>query len=336
MFLLCASLALLFLTESPSRGSSRPRGVAAVLGLLGAAGAIILSISYLYGAPLFYGTAILPVSITSTLAYISLGVGLVAAAGPEQWPLRLFVGPSVRARLLRTFVPLTLVAILLPTGTLISALGTSALALVFALIAGALSYHLAASLGESIEAAERARAELARTLNAEVNHRVKNNLAMAASLLQTQGLEEPDPRVTTLLKEHASRLLVFAQIHEQLQVSPEGRVDILGALSRLAEAAKGVFAARGLEVVVEGEPVELPSRAATHLLIVANELLTNAAKYCAPTEQGTCEVSVGVRMEVALQAGQLLLTVWNSGNPVPEDFRPRPPEGAGACTWCGR
>ena len=43
----------------------------------------------------------------TTVAFLVLGVGLTAAAGPECWPLRTVVGPSVRARLLRTFLPLT-------------------------------------------------------------------------------------------------------------------------------------------------------------------------------------------------------------------------------------
>ncbi len=173
---------------------------------------------------------------------------------------------------------------------------------------------------EQTLAAERARAELAETLNAEVNHRVKNNLAMAAALLQMQGMEDGDPKVATLLEEAASRLLTLAQVHEQLQVSREGRVDLLAGIRRLTQATSEVLVTKGIDFAVEGEPVEMPPRAATNLLIVANELVTNAAKYCEPTNGDTCAVRVGVRVGLAVRDRKLVLSVWNSGNPVPEDF----------------
>ncbi len=43
-------------------------------------------------------------------------------------------------------------------------------------------------------AAERARAELAEHLNDEINHRARNNLAMASGLLQAQASQEANPR----------------------------------------------------------------------------------------------------------------------------------------------
>ncbi len=71
---------------------------------------------------------------------------------------------------------------------------------------------------------------------------------------------------------------------------------------------------------MEGEPFELPARLATHLALVANELITNAAKYCGSSLGDACVMNIGVRVGLGLQEGRLVLSVWNSGNPVPEDF----------------
>jgi len=173
-----------------------------------------------------------------------------------------------------------------------------------------------------LKQAERARVELAESLNAEVHHRVKNNLAMVASILQMQSLEEQDPHVVSLLNDAATRLLTFASIHDQLQESQEGLVDLKGTISRLVEATRQAFEARGIAFVVEGVAVELSSRVATNLAIVANELITNAVKYCGRGPGEVCDVNVEVRVGLGVHAGRIVLSVWNSGHPVPEDFDP--------------
>ena len=76
-----------------------------VAGFVGATG-------YLYGTPLLYGSSIIPLAVTTTLAFFMLGGGLLAAAGPGSVILRPLLGGSVRARLLRVFLPLTVLMVL--------------------------------------------------------------------------------------------------------------------------------------------------------------------------------------------------------------------------------
>jgi PAS domain S-box-containing protein len=66
-----------------------------------------MTVGYLMGAPLLYGGNIIPVSELSALGFLALGVGLAAAAGNDLTPLRFFTGDSLRARLLRLFLPLS-------------------------------------------------------------------------------------------------------------------------------------------------------------------------------------------------------------------------------------
>jgi hypothetical protein len=83
------------------------RNLSGALGLLVAMLGLVGTMGYLFGTPLLYGGNVIPMAANTTFAFLMLGVGLTAAAGPECFPLRALVGSSVRARLLRTFLPLT-------------------------------------------------------------------------------------------------------------------------------------------------------------------------------------------------------------------------------------
>ncbi|MFA5253168.1 MAG: PAS domain S-box protein [Methanoregula sp.] len=112
LFALLAIAVFILLYATPDR-RHHTADLSAV-GLLGAGIFTVgftLLLSYFYGSPLLYGITIAPTSYTSALAACSLGIGLMAAAGPDAYPLRYFYGTSTRALILRTFLPLTLVII---------------------------------------------------------------------------------------------------------------------------------------------------------------------------------------------------------------------------------
>jgi PAS domain S-box-containing protein len=170
---------------------------------------------------------------------------------------------------------------------------------------------------ERMLAVERARAELAESLNREIAHRTKNNLAMVAGLLRFQILEHPDARVSVTLSDTVTRLMTFASIQDELQAAATtGWLDLLPLLRRVASASSGTFAGAEAVVSVRGESVALPSRAATSIAVVANEFITNALKHGAAGADGKLRVDV----EMEPTDGSLRLCVWNSGNPVPADF----------------
>lgn len=68
------------------------------------------SMAYLYGTPLLYAGPIIPLALTTCLAFMSLGFGLIAAAGSGASMLKPLSGSSIRASLLRFFVPLGVLA----------------------------------------------------------------------------------------------------------------------------------------------------------------------------------------------------------------------------------
>jgi len=69
---------------------SRPQGVTrhlpGVLGSLVSAVGFVCILGYLFGTPMLYGGNIIPVAATTALAFLLLGMGLLAAAGPKSFP----------------------------------------------------------------------------------------------------------------------------------------------------------------------------------------------------------------------------------------------------------
>jgi len=171
--------------------------------------------------------------------------------------------------------------------------------------------HLSEQRAEEAEMGRR----LAETLNAEVNHRVTNNLAMVAALLQIQSTAvDLDQKAAQALRETAARVTTFARIHEQLQTEAEGRVDLLQVVHQLTTMVKEMVADKRIHLQIEGEPVFLDAETATRLAMVANELLFNAAKHGAPSPSGELQI----RVDLEAKEGKLHLSVWNSGRARPQ------------------
>ena len=58
------------------------------------------------------GAMIAPVSLTTSLAWTALAVALIAAGGPRHFLVRPFIGSSTYSLLLRSFLPVTVAAVL--------------------------------------------------------------------------------------------------------------------------------------------------------------------------------------------------------------------------------
>ena len=75
----------------------------------------------------------------------------------------------------------------------------------------------------------------------EVNHRAKNSLAIAASLLAIQGRRQPDPAVRALFEEAQDRLNAMARVHDLLSKSEKAqRVDVSVYVADLCQALRPI------------------------------------------------------------------------------------------------
>jgi len=70
-------------------------------------------LGYLYDTPLLYGHSIIPPAWNTALAFTFWFIGLLSGFGMNEKPLNLFLGESLRARLMRGFLPLPLLIIIL-------------------------------------------------------------------------------------------------------------------------------------------------------------------------------------------------------------------------------
>jgi len=163
---LLLALAIVFLAV----GRPALRAAAAPLATLPALAGTVVVLGYLYGTPLLYGSATIPVALPTGLSLLLTAAAVIALAGPQAWPLRHLRGDTARARLLRAFLPATLV-IVVATGLIESRLGglagtdrvlfSSWLAVVAAAAVALLVSRIARRIGGELDAAlaERRRAE---------------------------------------------------------------------------------------------------------------------------------------------------------------------------------
>lgn len=162
---------------------------------------------------------------------------------------------------------------------------------------------------------ERKRAEARQgELFDELNHRVKNNLAMVASLLSLQARGAASPTVKDELAKAGDRVRSIAQVHASLyQGARRDDVEFAAYLRDLcAGLAEGLIDDGRITVEVEATPANLPVDTAIPLGMVVNELVTNATKYAYPAPQkGVIRVRFGPEGE------ELVLGVSDTGPGLP-------------------
>lgn len=163
---------------------------------------------------------------------------------------------------------------------------------------------------------ERARVE---ALLRDVTHRVGNNLAMIAALLNIQRRRAEDPRVKDAIEEVASRIHAMAAGQRRLFLDIEtdevaGKPYLENLLDELRQSARD----RGVSIESDLDDVRLPGKDAVSYIVLLNELITNALKHAfADGESG--RIKVTLREELVNGAPHVRIEIEDDGRGLPAD-----------------
>ncbi len=116
----------------------------------------------------------------------------------------------------------------------------------------------------------------------EVHHRVKNNLAVLASLINLQA--ERDGEQTEALLNTRDRINAIAEVHNTLYREGDlARVDLRAYLKELVDNLATLYNdERNIDISLEAQKVELEIADAVPLALIMSELVTNAYKHAFP------------------------------------------------------
>lgn len=157
--------------------------------------------------------------------------------------------------------------------------------------------------------------EEAELLLQEQGHRIKNDLAMAASLIMLQARAQKDATVRAALESAVARLDVLARMHDHLRIATGDQTTRMQAYLgevcwKLAEALRGI---RPIAVEVHADDILVDRDTATRLGLIVNELVTNALKHAFPDDRaGT------IRVSLHRAPSELVLAVEDDGVGCPE------------------
>ncbi|RZL15580.1 MAG: histidine kinase [Hymenobacter sp.] len=129
----------------------------------------------------------------------------------------------------------------------------------------------------------------------EIHHRVKNNLQIISSLLNTQADFLHDPAALAALRESQNRVQAMALVHQKLYQSESvALVNMPEYIREITERLLESFDC--LDTVREQldiDPIELDVALATPLGLIINEAITNVLKHAFPSRQpGTLRIGL--------------------------------------------
>lgn len=150
----------------------------------------------------------------------------------------------------------------------------------------------------------------------EMNHRVKNSLAIVVSMLNLQARDVANAELTGHLNEAANRIAAIGKAHDQLSYGSDiERMDIGQYISAICKNLDESVA--HCEVVIDAvDGIVVPTNRAISIALIVNELITNAAKYAYKDEAGgKIWIKVGRDDDDAFS-----ISVRDEGAGLPPDF----------------
>lgn len=144
----------------------------------------------------------------------------------------------------------------------------------------------------------------------EIDHRVMNSLQFVSGLLAMQSRSPDVGEAAAHLELAANRVAAVAQVHRHFYADATDEVSCIAFLRRLCEDLAAIL---DREIFVEGDEAMVPTISIQPIGLIANELVTNAAKH------GVGRIDVVFRR--AEDTNEII--VCDEGNGLPADFDPQ-------------
>lgn len=154
-----------------------------------------------------------------------------------------------------------------------------------------------------------------KTLLAELQHRVKNNLQLIISFVTLQGIAAKSGEARDALAETARRVQGIGAIQEHLAVADTVRqIDLADYIPGLVSDVVSIETTQDVKLDVHVDKAMVVSVAqATSIGLVVNELLTNSIKY------GISEGSPALRIGMTVKDDSATLIIADAGPGFPPD-----------------
>jgi len=166
-------------------------------------------------------------------------------------------------------------------------------------------------------AIENARLVTSAAVVREMHHRIKNNLQTVAMLMQLQLPDADRLETRAVLLTNIHRIRSIAAVHEILSEQGFRLVNVRAVLERIAQTTMTGMGRphQAVAIAVHGDNLLLPSRAATALAVVVNELVQNSLEHAfVGRDTGQIDISL------ARAPGALLVVVRDDGVGLPDEL----------------
>lgn len=143
----------------------------------------------------------------------------------------------------------------------------------------------------------------------EVDHRVKNNLQLIASLLLLQSRRTSEPAAREALRGMLERVNAVATVHRRLfQNEDVQRFDVADFVRDLVGDMVGATGREDIRAHLDLAPVSIPAAQAAPLALVLSEALSNSVRHAFPAGRGG-----DIQVTVAREADRARIEIADNG-----------------------
>jgi len=167
----------------------------------------------------------------------------------------------------------------------------------------------------------------------EIHHRVKNNLQIVISLLNTQSAYLDNADALVAIRNSQNRMHAMSLIHQKLYQSDNlAEIDMKWYIKELVDYMIECFSTdRKIQFTLETETIKLDVAQAVPLGLILNEAISNAIKYAFPEgRKGEVHISF-----LSFEDNMCVLKIADNGIGLPDNFNPKNSESLGMSLMTG-